>query len=120
LRRDLGGGPNFSNTYNAIISSDFNISEKDQLRGRYMENHSASISTTADLPVFYTPTPNVNYLSTAAWYHIFSPTLVNEFRLGFNRNNQSEPVGNQTFPGLDAFPNLVFQDLQGQIGHQRR
>jgi len=36
---------------------------------------------------------------------------VNELRLGFNRNNQSEPVGNQTFPGLDAFPNLVFNDL---------
>jgi hypothetical protein len=109
-------GPNFSNTYNAIISSDFNFSEKDQLRGRYVENHSASISTTANLPVFYTPTPNVNYLSTAAWYHIFSPTLVNEFRLGFNRNNQSEPVGSQTFPGLDAFPNLVFQDLNLQVG----
>jgi hypothetical protein len=109
-------GPNFSNTYNAVISSDFNISEKDQLRGRYVENHSSSLSTAADLPVFYTPTPNVNYLSTAAWYHTFSPELVNELRLGFNRNNQSEPVGNQTFPGLDAFPNLVFEDLNLQVG----
>src|ERR1035441_5656045 len=89
-------------SYNAIISSDFNFSEKDQLRGRYVENHSSSLSTAADLPVFYTPIPNVNYLSSAAWYHIFSPTLVNEFRLGFNRNNQSEPVGSQAFPGLDA------------------
>jgi hypothetical protein len=109
-------GPNFSNTYNAIISSDFNFSEKDQLRGRYVENHSSSISTAADLPAFYTPTPNVNYLSTAAWYHTFSATLVNEFRLGFNRNNQSEPVGNQTFPGLNAFPNLYFEDLNLQVG----
>jgi hypothetical protein len=109
-------GPNFTNTYNAIISSDFNFSEKDQLRGRFVENHTATISTAADLPAFYTPVPNVSYLSTAAWYHTVSPTLVNELRLGFNRNNQSEPVGSQTFPGLDAFPNLVFEDLNLQLG----
>jgi hypothetical protein len=109
-------GPNFTNTYNAVVSSDFNISEKDQLRGRYVENHTATISTAADLPVFYTPVPNVSYLATGAWYHTFSPTLVNEFRLGFDRNNQSEPVGPQTFPGLDAFPNLVFEDLNLQLG----
>ncbi|HUA63809.1 MAG TPA: TonB-dependent receptor [Verrucomicrobiae bacterium] len=109
-------GPNFSNTYNAVISTDYNMSEKDQLRGRYIENHYTGISTTADLPVFYTPVPNNSYLATAAWYHTFSPTLVNEFRLGFNRNNQSEPVGDQTFPGLDAFPNLFFADTNLQIG----
>lgn len=101
-------GPNFSNTYNAIISSDFSFSEQDQLRGRFVENHSASISTVANLPVFYTPTPNVSYLSTAAWYHTFSPTVVNEFRIGFDRNNQSEPVGSQTFPGPGCFSELVF------------
>jgi hypothetical protein len=109
-------GPNFTNTYNAIISSDFNFSEKDQLRGRFVENHTATISTAADLPVFYTPVPAVSYLATGAWYHTFSPTLVNEFRLGFDRNNQSEPVGSQTFPGLDAFPNLYFSDLNLQLG----
>ena len=109
-------GPNYTNTYNAVISGDYNISEKDQLRGRYIENHTSTISTAADLPAFYTPVPNVSYLATAAWYHTISPTLVNEFRLGFNRNNQSEPVGNQTFPGLDAFPNLVFEDLNLQVG----
>ncbi len=36
--------------------------------------------------------------------------------MGFDRNNQSEPVGSQTFPGLDAFPNLVFNDLNLQLG----
>ena len=109
-------GPNFSNAYNAVISSDYDFSGKDQLRGRYVENHYAGLSTAADLPVFYTPTPNVSYLATGAWYHTFSPTLVNEFRLGFDRNNQSEPVGPQTFPGLDAFPNLFFNDLNLQVG----
>ena len=86
------------------------------MRGRYVENHYAGLSTAANLPVFYTPTPNVSYLATGAWYHTFSPTLVNETRLGFDRNNQSEPVGPQTFPGLDAFPNLFFNDLNLQVG----
>jgi hypothetical protein len=109
-------GPNFQNAYFTVISSDYNISDKDQLRGRYIANKYDSISTSASLPAFYTPTPDTNYLGTAAWYHTFSPTLVNEMRLGFNRNNQSEPVGDQTFPGLDAFPNLVFNDLNLQVG----
>ena len=109
-------GPNFQNAYYTVISSDYNFSDKDQLRGRYIANKYSSISTGANLPVFYTPTPDTNYLSTAAWYHTFSAMLVNEVRLGFNRNNQSEPVGNQTFPGLDAFPNLQFVDLNLQVG----
>lgn len=109
-------GPNFQNGYFTVISTDYDISNKDQLRGRYIANKYSSISTGAALPVFYTPTPDTNYLGTAAWYHTFSPTLVNELRLGYNRNNQSEPVGNQTFPGLDAFPNLYFSDLGLQVG----
>ena len=109
-------GPNFTNNYNTLISSDYNFSEKDQLRGRYIANKTSTISTAADLPVFYTPTPVTSYLVSLAEYHTFSPSLVNELRLGFNRNNQSEPVGDQTFPGLDAFPNLVFNDLNLQVG----
>jgi Carboxypeptidase regulatory-like domain len=109
-------GPNYTNNYNTLISSDYNFSEKDQVRGRYLANKTSTINTAANLPVFYTPTPVTSYLVTAAEYHTFSPTLVNELRLGFNRNNQSEPVGNQQFPGLDAFPNLFFSDLNLQVG----
>src|ERR1035437_1942838 len=109
-------GPNFTNTYNTLISSDYNFSDKDQVRGRYLANKTATINTVAELPVFYTPTPVTSYLVSLAEYHVFSPSLVNELRLGFNRNNQSEPVGNQTFPGLHAFPDLVFNDLNLQLG----
>jgi Carboxypeptidase regulatory-like domain len=109
-------GPNFQNGYFTVISTDYNFSDKDQIRGRYIANKYDSVSTTANLPEFYTPTPQTNYLGTAAWYHTFSPTLVNELRLGFNRNNQSEPVGDQKFSGLDAFPNLQFLDLNLQVG----
>ncbi|HWY47849.1 MAG TPA: TonB-dependent receptor [Bryobacteraceae bacterium] len=109
-------GPNFQNGYYGVYSMDYNLSDKDQIRGRYIYNRYDTINTGAELPVFYTPTPSRYYLATLAEYHTFNPNLTNEFRLGYQRQNQSQPVGNQTFPGLDAFPNLVFNNLNLQIG----
>jgi hypothetical protein len=108
--------PNYTNNYFGVYSMDYNISDTDQLRGRYIYNRTDSINTGAELPVFYTQTPLRFYLGTLAEYHTFSPSLTNEFRLGFQRQNQSQPVGDQTFPGLDAFPNLVFNNLNLQLG----
>ncbi|HEY2545189.1 MAG TPA: carboxypeptidase regulatory-like domain-containing protein [Candidatus Acidoferrum sp.] len=111
--------PSFSNTKILVTSMDYNISSKDQLRGRYIYNNFAGIDTAATLPVFFTSTPAVNHLVAINEYHTFSPTLTNEFRLGFNRFASITPSGNFSFPGLDSFPNLQFQaaDLQGlQIG----
>jgi hypothetical protein len=110
-------GPNFTNNYSGVLSSDYTVSDKDQIRGRYVYNRGDTISTTGvTLPFFYVPVPTRNYLATLAWYHTFTPSLTNELRLGFNRQNQSFPIGNYTFPGLDQFPNLVFNDIQLQIG----
>ena len=109
-------GPNFTNSYFGVFSSDYNISERDQLRGRLIYNRSDGIDTSATLPAFYTPVPTRNYLATLAWYHTFTPALTNEFRLGYNRENQDFPIGNYTFPGLDQFPNLVFNNQSLQIG----
>jgi len=110
-------GPNYSNNYFGVLSSDYTVSDKDQIRGRYVYNRGDSINTAGvTLPFFYVPVPTRNYLATLAWYHTFTPSLTNELRLGFNRQNQSFPIGNYTFPGLDQFPNLVFNDLQLQIG----
>lgn len=110
-------GPNFTNNYDGVLSSDYTVSDKDQIRGRYIYNRGQSISTSlVTLPFFYTPVATTNYLATLAWYHTFTPSLTNELRLGFNRQNQSFPIGNYSFPGLDQFPNLVFNDLQLQIG----
>ena len=108
--------PNFTNSYYGVYSADYNISNTDQLRGRYIYNRTDGINTGAELPTFYTTTPIRYYLATLAEYHTFNPSLTNEFRLGYQRQNQSEPVGNQTFPGLDAFPNLVFNNLNLQLG----
>ena len=75
------------------------------------------IDIAAQLPAFYLTRPETSYLATLAEYHTFSPTVTNEFRLGYNRFNQPIPAGNFQFPGLNAFPNLTFDDLGGlQLG----
>jgi hypothetical protein len=108
--------PNFSNSYNAVASTDYNISDRDQIRGRFIYNKISFIDTTATLPVFYTTVPQKAYLVTATEYHTFSPTLTNEFRLGYNRLFQDYPAGNFKFPGLDQFPNLTIDEMSLQVG----
>jgi hypothetical protein len=109
--------PNFENFETGVASIDYNISDKDALRGRFVLNRVGEIETAATLPVFFETIPDNSYLFTLSEYHNFSATLINEFRAGYNRNSTTTPVGSQTFPGLDQFPNLQFNDLNGlQIG----
>ncbi len=108
--------PNFTNAYSSTLSIDYNLSDRDQIRGRYVFNRNDAINTGATLPTFYTTVPGRFYLPSLAEYHTFSPNVTNEFRYGYQRSDVTRPVGNQTFPGLDAFPNLQFNDLQLQVG----
>lgn len=108
--------PNFTNNYYAVISSDYSFSEKDQLRGRYIYNKNSPIDANAELPQFFLAAPTTYYLATLTEYHNFTPNLTNEFRLGYNRLNNSTPAGDFKFPGLDQFPNIVLNDLNLNIG----
>ena len=109
--------PNYTNLANGVAAIDYNISDKDALRGRFVSNRTGAIDTAATFPVFFSTIPDNSYLFAFSEYHNFSPTLINEFRLGYNRNSTNDPVGNFTFPGLDQFPNLAYNDLGGlQIG----
>ena len=108
--------PNYTNGYFGILSVDYAISDHDQLRGRYLYNRIDAINTGATLPAFYTNAPQRNQLASMAEYHTFSPSVTNEFRFGYQRVNTNSPVGPQTFPGLDAFPNLQFNNLNLQVG----
>jgi Carboxypeptidase regulatory-like domain len=109
--------PSFTNYRFVTSSLDYDISSKDQIRGRYIYNSTVGIDNTATLPAFFLPQPNKFHLVTINEYHTFSPTLTNELRIGFNRFTQSFSSGNFAFPGLDSFPNLVLLDLnQLQIG----
>ena len=109
--------PSFINYRYVTTSMDYNISSKDQIRGRYIYNSQVGIDNNATLPAFFLPQPNKFHLVTINEYHTFSPTLTNEVRLGFNRFAQVFSSGNFAFPGLDSFPNLQFNDLgQLQVG----
>ena len=109
-------GPNYNNSYNAVIALDYNVSDKDQLRGRWIYNRITGIDAMPVLPAFYVPQPNNTYMYTLSEFHTFSPTLQNEFRGAFSRNFQQVPVAPQTFPGLKVFPDLDLDELNLQIG----
>ena len=105
--------PSYSNQSNAVAAFDYNISDKDSIRGRYISNRYGGLDTSASLPVFYSTIPSNEYLATFSEYHTFTPSLTNEFRAGFNRSNQTYPVGNFKFPGLDVFPNITLYEMGG-------
>ena len=109
--------PNFTNFKFITTSMDYDISSKDQIRGRYIYNSQVGIDNSPALPAFFLPLPSKFHLVTLNEYHTFSPTLTNEVRLGYNRYAQIISGGNFSFPGLDSFPNLQLNDLgQLQIG----
>lgn len=105
--------PNYNNGRNAVASGDYNISSRDQLRLRYVYNSLVLLDNRANLPVFYQIEPANYHLASVAEFHNFTPALTNELRAGFNRYITSTPAGDFRFPGLDAFPNLGFADLNG-------
>ena len=104
--------PLFTNNYNALVSIDYNISDKDQIRGRWIYNKQSSI-VSATVPIFNANQPNNNYAYNLSEFHNFTPTLQNEFRTSFSRNVNQLPGTSETFPGLDAFPVLQVDELNG-------
>ncbi len=110
-------GPSYQNFLTNVNSGDWNISSKDQLRVRYAFENQTGFDTAAQISTFWTTLPTKFNLFTLGEYHNFSPTVNNEFRFGFNRFNSTTPVGPQTFPGLNVFPNIVINELNGvQLG----
>jgi hypothetical protein len=96
---------------NYVQSVDYNISENDQLRVRFIYNKENLLDNAAQLGTFFTATSNTFELANVSEYHTFSPNVSNEFRAGFNRYNNNLGAGNFKFPGLDAFPNILLFDL---------
>jgi hypothetical protein len=108
--------PNFTNNWAVLGSLDYNVSSRDQLRGRYIYNRAVGLDFSPNLPAFFLPAPTKNHLVTINEYHTFRPDLTNEFRVGYNRYTNVTDTGNFQFPGLDSFPNLQFFDLNLQVG----
>ena len=108
--------PSFNNAYTAVIAIDWNVSDKDQVRGRYFYSNSTGIDFAAAIPTFYQSSPSIANAGTISEFHNFSPTLENEMRVSFRRFTNVTPAGNFAFPGLGVFPNLAFDDLNLQLG----
>jgi len=49
--------PNFTNNWAVVGSVDYDISTKDQIRGRYVYNRSVGLDFTPNLPAFFLPSP---------------------------------------------------------------
>ena len=98
--------PVFSNFSVVTGAVDYTISSKDTIRARYLYNTLGSEDVAAALPVFFTTQPNTYHLFALSEFHSFTPNLVNEIRIGFNRFANVLGAGNFTYPGLDQFPTL--------------
>jgi hypothetical protein len=103
--------PNFFYNNNFIVNLDYNMSEKTQMRGRYIFNQSRTIDPAATLPVFFQLIPTDTRLFSYTLLHSFTPNLTSETRLAYRRFVQNIPAGDFTFPGLDQFPNIGLLDL---------
>jgi hypothetical protein len=109
--------PAFRNDADLTTSMDYNISDKDQIRGRYVYNKTTLIDNAATLPTFYTTYSVPGHLINLSEFHTFSPSVGNEFRVGYLRNGFTLGVGNQSFlPTLDMFPNMAMDDLGLNVG----
>lgn len=111
--------PNYWNTSHWVGNADWNISDGDQLRFRYVESKQSGvdITTSPNLPAFANNRTIGSRLLTLSQFHTFSPTFFNELRLSYGRYSDDIPAGDFQFPGLDLFPNIeIEEDLNLQIG----
>jgi hypothetical protein len=109
--------PNWHNANNGVASFDYNVSAKDSLRARYVFNRTGLLDFQGFPSQFFAVRNTNTYLITASEYHTFTPSLTNEFRLGYNRFSDYIPIaGGQSFPGLDQFPNIDIAELNLALG----
>jgi hypothetical protein len=111
--------PTYQNNYYWLGSVDYNWSEQDQTRFRYVENSSDLVDSTLipRLPAFSEIRNIRSRLLTLAHVHTFSPALINETRLSYSRFSDNIPAGDYQYPGLDMFPNITIEeDLALQLG----
>ncbi len=104
--------PSYQNWYRAVGSVDWEVSDRDRVRGRYLYSRFSGIDTSqVSIPAFFATVPDNTHLVSLSEYHSFSGTLQNEFRAAYSRNNDQRSAANVTFPGLAGFPTLYFGDL---------
>ena len=108
--------PNFAKQNHVVTNVDWNQSQNTQHRFRFTLTNFSGIDTAANLPVFFAPVPAKQRLFSYTLLHNFTSNVINETRLAFRRSEQSFPVPDIPFPGLDVFPNIGLLDLGIDIG----
>jgi hypothetical protein len=108
--------PSFSNNRFIAASVDYALSPRDNFRFRYTYDREDGIDTGASLPIFFAPEPFRGTLGSATEVHNFTPSLLNEARIGFNRSYGPVLTSPGVFPGLLSFPNLDLDDLGISLG----
>ena len=130
----LPNGQNFGDgtalySYNYVIPAtenyylgrmDYRISEKDSFYGRYVYDPSSSFSHSRALPQWLDNANTLNSFLVLSETHIFSPSLLNEFRAAYNRTAPSLlnalTVPESSLP--QYLPGLYFGMLSFSAGSQ--
>jgi len=104
--------PVYSNAYRGVGSLDWDASGNDRLRLRYMYSGASGIDTSsATLPSFFVTRPSDTHLVSLSEYHSFSPSTLNDLRVGYSHFDSRETSSSLKFPGLDAFPEIAIEQL---------
>jgi hypothetical protein len=108
--------PNFFKQNHAVINLDYNQTGATQHHFRFSMTNGSSIDTAPSLPIFFAPVPTKQRIFSYTMIHNFSSNVIDENRIAFRRSSYNFPVPAITFPGLDTFPNLEFDDLGISLG----
>ena len=107
-------GPSYANQYHAVGSMDWDVSDRDRVRGRYLYSKFSGIDTNqVYLPAFFAKVPDNTHLVSLSEYHTFSAVTQNEFRAAYSRNYDQRSAADVSFPGLTGFPAFYFDDIGG-------
>ena len=109
-------GANFSNTKNLVISGDYDFNPKDRLTVRDIYSQLSAIDIAAEIPAFFTTVPTVNHFATIQEVHNFTPSLLNEFRLGYHRSSSVLSSGSFSFPDWMHSPTSKLANPNLQVG----
>jgi hypothetical protein len=90
----------WQNQFAGTGAADWTITDKDQLRVRYVHNELENTNPFSTLDGFANRWRMKNFLASAAHYHTFGNAVTNELRVGYNRNTSSLQPNGQTVNGF--------------------
>ena len=91
-----GGGGSPQNTYFQVARIDYNLSDRTQIYGRYgYQSNNLLDGTNASSPYtgYDTGSTQRNHAAMASITHSFSPTLISQSKVSFNRFDNQQPLG---------------------------